>query len=75
MYGYWFRGNPNIKSIKYYWIQRIANEETNQIMARALKNKKATLKNWPGITFVTNTDEAKALLGTCVRSDSLIESY
>jgi hypothetical protein len=62
-WAHWFRDNPNVANIRYFWVQEISNSDTHKIMARALNNVKGTMKGWPGTTFSINTDEGKALLG------------
>lgn len=65
LWGYWNRDNPNITNIRYFFMLGISNELTNQIIASCLKKVKKNLAEWPGATFMTNTDEGVALLGTC----------
>lgn len=64
MWGWWNRDNPNIRNIRYFWMQQIANEDTLQLIASALKNAKKELRGWPGTTFDLNSKEGQALLGT-----------
>jgi hypothetical protein len=44
----------------------ISNDLTNQLIASCLKNAKKELKEWPGASFATDTDEGHALLGVYV---------
>lgn len=41
----------------------IANEDTEQILARALKGVQKTIGVWPGVTFDTTTEAGNAILG------------
>ncbi|KAF1851022.1 uncharacterized protein K460DRAFT_271378 [Cucurbitaria berberidis CBS 394.84] len=66
LWGFWNRENPNIKNIRYYGVNMVMNEDTNKLIARALRNKKKKLSPWPGIAFSTDTDEGKAILGSPV---------
>ncbi|KAF1978040.1 hypothetical protein BU23DRAFT_250221 [Bimuria novae-zelandiae CBS 107.79] len=38
-WGYWNRDNPNIANIRYFWMMDIANEDTEQLIARVLNQK------------------------------------
>jgi hypothetical protein len=40
----------------------VSNDQTNQIIASCLKRVKKELKEWPGASFDTSTDEGHALL-------------
>ncbi|CAO2649457.1 Nn.00g068420.m01.CDS01 [Neocucurbitaria sp. VM-36] len=67
LWGFWNRDNPNLRNIRYYVVNMVANEEACELIARALKNKeKEKITPWPGITFGTDTDEGKAILGSPV---------
>jgi hypothetical protein len=57
------RNNPNVQNIRYFFMLGISNDETNELIARCLKNVGKELKEWPGVTFDTATDEGHALLG------------
>lgn len=64
LWGFWNRGNPNIKNINYFFMMGIVNEETNRLIATCLRSKRETLRFWPGVSFDTTTDEGHALLGS-----------
>ncbi|ORX98367.1 hypothetical protein BCR34DRAFT_606952 [Clohesyomyces aquaticus] len=52
LWGFWFRDNPNVKNIQYFWVQSVANDDTHKIIARALKGKgKDAIGGWPGTVF------------------------
>jgi hypothetical protein len=67
LWGFWFRDNPDIKNIRYFFMIGISNDLTNQLIVSALKNAKKKLTEWPGARYSTETDEGKALLGRCHR--------
>jgi hypothetical protein len=63
-WAHWFKKNGNLGNIRYFWVQGVANEQTQQILASALTRvKKDRYDHWPGVTFSTDSDEGKALLG------------
>ncbi|KAL1603492.1 hypothetical protein SLS60_005079 [Paraconiothyrium brasiliense] len=62
--GLWYRDNANIKNIKYFWTQQVANSESASIIASALKMWGKELTKWPGATWSMESDEGKALLGS-----------
>jgi hypothetical protein len=63
MWSYWFRGNPNVKSLRMYSAHSVINKESNLLAPRAfMKTGLNHLNQWPGHTFDTATDEGKALL-------------
>ncbi|KAJ4345209.1 uncharacterized protein N0V89_011338 [Didymosphaeria variabile] len=64
LWGLWCRDNPNIKNIKYFWTQQVANPETASIIASALKMWGKEVTGWPGATFSMESDEGLALLGS-----------
>jgi hypothetical protein len=63
LWAYWVRDNPDVKNIRYLIMLGISNDETNQLIASALKNVGAKLGEWPGTEFGTEGVEGKALLG------------
>jgi hypothetical protein len=52
-----------VQNIRYFFMLGISNDQTNELIARCLKNAGKELKEWPGVTFDTATDEGHALLG------------
>jgi hypothetical protein len=64
LWAYWVRDNPDVKNIRYLIMLGISNDQTNQLIASALKNVGGTLKEWPGTSFGMDKDEGRALLGT-----------
>ncbi|KAF2828230.1 hypothetical protein CC86DRAFT_439187 [Ophiobolus disseminans] len=64
LWAFWNRDNSNVKNIKYFFMLGISNEETNQIVASCLHKAGKTLSEWPGASFMTNTEEGHALLGS-----------
>jgi hypothetical protein len=69
-WGYWFRGNPNVKNLRVYGAQNIINTDTVLLAARALKelkdpkdSKETKLKPWPGHVFEGSSDAGKAVIG------------
>ncbi|KAF3034171.1 hypothetical protein E8E12_005653 [Didymella heteroderae] len=64
LWGYWSRDNPDVKNVKLFFMMGISNDQTNLLVATCLHNKKETLKEWPGVTFDTSSDEGHALLGS-----------
>ncbi|KAH6025740.1 hypothetical protein HBI83_061410 [Parastagonospora nodorum] len=64
LWGYWVRDNPDVKNIRYFFMLGISNDQTNQIIASCLKRAKKELKEWPGASFDTSTEEGHALLGS-----------
>ncbi|KAJ4341283.1 hypothetical protein N0V95_007289 [Ascochyta clinopodiicola] len=64
MWGYWVRGNPNVRNIRYFFMLGVSNDETNQLIARCLEAKGRALSEWPGARFDTKTEEGHALLGS-----------
>ncbi|KAF2447265.1 hypothetical protein P171DRAFT_430173 [Karstenula rhodostoma CBS 690.94] len=63
-WGYWVRDNPNIANIRYFWMVDIANEDTEEILARALSEANKKIGKWPGVTFDMDSDAGKAILGS-----------
>ncbi|KAL1606692.1 hypothetical protein SLS60_004099 [Paraconiothyrium brasiliense] len=63
-WGYWNRDNSNIANIKYFFMKDIANEDTEEIIARALHGANKQIRAWPGITFDMKFDAGKAILGS-----------
>jgi hypothetical protein len=52
--------------LKYFFNIAITNEDTQKAIRTVLKNTDTAYGPWPGVTFNTNTDEGKVLLGkTC----------
>ncbi|KAF1956344.1 hypothetical protein CC80DRAFT_362839, partial [Byssothecium circinans] len=64
LWGYWFRNNPNVRSIKYFWVQDIANFHTSEIIARVLHDAGKKLSVWPGATFDMKSEAGQAILGS-----------
>lgn len=63
-WGYWFRGNLNVKNLRVYGAQNIVNDITVLLAARALKETGQTgLIPWPGHIFDGTSDGGKALIG------------
>jgi hypothetical protein len=62
-WGYWLRGNSNLANIRYFWMMDIANEDTEEILARALSEANTKIRKWPGVTFDMESDAGKAILG------------
>ena len=62
-WGYWFRNNANIKGIKYFWVQDVANIDSCDIIARALNEAGKKLSVWPGATFDMKSQAGHSLLG------------
>lgn len=63
-WGYWVRGNPDVKNLRVYGAQNVVNDDTVLLAARALKEaKKEKLTAWPGDSFEATTDAGKALIG------------
>jgi hypothetical protein len=63
-WAHWFKGNTDVANINYFWVQGIANLDTQSIIASALRGvNEEQLKHWPGTTFSMDTEEGKALLG------------
>jgi hypothetical protein len=57
------RDNANIKNIRYFFTIGISNDVSNRIIASCLRDAKSQLKDWPGTSFATDTDQGHALLG------------
>jgi hypothetical protein len=51
-----------VKNIRYFFKLGISNESSNQIIASSLKKVKKELRERPGMSFDTSTDEGHALL-------------
>jgi hypothetical protein len=73
-WGYWFRDNPNVKSLRVYGAQNIINTDTVLLATRALKElkdpkdpKEIKLQPWPGNVFDRSSDAGKALIGEQLR--------
>lgn len=64
LWGLWYRDNPDVKNISYFWAQAVSNEQTASIIASTLKMRGKELEAWPGATFSTDDDEGMALLGS-----------
>ncbi|KAL5404366.1 hypothetical protein PMIN03_009223 [Paraphaeosphaeria minitans] len=64
LWGLWYRDNPNLKNIRYFWAQNVQNIETSRIVASVLNMWGKELTGWPGATFDMNSDEGVALLGS-----------
>ena len=75
MWGKWVEGNPNVKNLQWYLAHNVINDETSEIVPRALRNKLVPkLSLWPGTLFDKKKDpsEFQALIG---KSGNLPESY
>jgi hypothetical protein len=55
-------GHTDVKTIRYFFKLGISNESSNQIIASSLKKVKKELRERPGMSFDTSTDEGHALL-------------
>lgn len=66
-WGYWVRDNANVANIRYFWMVDVANEDTEEILARALSEAGKTIREWPGATFDMESDAGKAILGELQR--------
>ena len=56
---------PNkVPDLRYVFKLFISNDITNDLIKRALSNKKQKLTAWPGSSFSPDSDEFKALLGS-----------
>ncbi|KAF2437314.1 hypothetical protein P171DRAFT_180271 [Karstenula rhodostoma CBS 690.94] len=64
LWGFWYRDNPDIRNIRYFWAQNVQNIQTSRIVASVLKMRGKELTGWPGATFDMDTDEGLALLGS-----------
>lgn len=67
MAGYWLRGNPNPRGLKYYFAIGIQNDETLALIASILLDKGIyDMPAWPGVTLDATGDDwgAKVLLGS-----------
>lgn len=64
LWGLWYRDNPNIKNLRYFWAQNVMNIQTSNIVASALNIWGKELTGWPGATFDMDSDEGMALLGS-----------
>ncbi|KAF2114300.1 hypothetical protein BDV96DRAFT_494493 [Lophiotrema nucula] len=68
LWAFWDRGNPNIKNLRYFWVNKITNDETNKIIARVLEGEGGEqpkeLRDWPGEVYDTSTEKGQALLGS-----------
>ncbi|KAL5426098.1 hypothetical protein PMIN04_002145 [Paraphaeosphaeria minitans] len=62
-WGHWVRDNTNVVNIRYFWMMDVANEDTEEIMARALSEAGKAISTWPGVTFNMDSDAGKAILG------------
>jgi hypothetical protein len=71
-WGYWLRENSNVANIRYFWMMDIANEDTEEILARALSEANKKIRKWPGVTFDMDSDAGKAILGELRRLESQI---
>lgn len=66
MWGKWVEGNPNVKNLQWYMAHNVINDETSEIVPRALRNKLVSkLSVWPGTLFDKKKDpvEFQALIG------------
>ncbi|KAJ4342391.1 hypothetical protein N0V87_001009 [Didymella glomerata] len=67
MWGKWVEGNLNVKNLQWYVAHNVINDETSQIVPRALRNKLVPkLSVWPGTLFDKKEDpvEFQALIGS-----------
>ncbi|CAI6337378.1 unnamed protein product [Periconia digitata] len=71
MWGAWNRDNPDVKKIRYFWVQGVGNTQTKAVIARSLKNVGKQLELWPGTTFGMDSDEGLAMLGRCISENLL----
>jgi hypothetical protein len=60
--GYWNHDNANVRNIRIYGVNWVANIDTKQLLATALKGK--DLEVCPGASFSTDTPEGQALLAS-----------
>lgn len=63
LWGFWNRDNPNIQNIRYFFMLGISNDMTNKIIASCLHKAGKELSEWPGTSFMADTDEGHALIG------------
>lgn len=63
-WGHWVRENPDISNIRYFWMMNVVNQETVEILARALHDAGKKYAPWPGTTFDMDSDAGKAILGS-----------
>lgn len=64
-WGYWIRGNPNVRNIRVYGAENVVNDATVLLVSRALRNNKVQgLAPWPGTSFSAGSEEGKALIGS-----------
>lgn len=62
----WSRFAEPKNNLKYFFNVAITNHHTQEAIRRALKNTDTAFGQWPGVTFETDNDEGKVLLGkTC----------
>ncbi|KAJ8107616.1 hypothetical protein OPT61_g8743 [Boeremia exigua] len=61
------KDGADIKNLKYFFSLSIGNEDTQGIVARAIRNKIPNAREvprWEGYEFLTDTPEGQALLGS-----------
>lgn len=64
LWGYWNKDNPDVRNVRFFFMMGISNDQTNALIATCLRNKKETLREWPGVGFDAESDEGRALLGS-----------
>ena len=60
---FWAKQAASKNKLRYFLNISITNEETQKAIRRALKNTNQQFGPWPGVTFSTESDEGKVLLG------------
>ncbi|CAI6243487.1 unnamed protein product [Periconia digitata] len=63
-WGQWALENPDVKNLKYIWVNNVVNRDTEKLVNRIIMNHGGQLKPWPGTEFKHDSDEAKALIGS-----------
>ncbi|KAH7070648.1 hypothetical protein BKA63DRAFT_393228, partial [Paraphoma chrysanthemicola] len=65
MFPYWTHNNANPKKLRYYFVNTVANEVTQRVIAKIVQKKGLPdLPEWPGITLGMWEREAEYLLGS-----------
>lgn len=65
---FWLRHNPTPSNLKYYLVNQVQNEETNELIGSIMRLANLDkLPSWPGLTVGIGHDVGKALLGKLFR--------